>query len=195
MTRSRYLTAPPTTYRMKTVILSVYFNIKMTIRHYDAYQSVSVAVGAKLPCQREGANSEDLFAVVVMTGELIVGCGKFMQFARWFYEQQFSGSTAQTHCARLPQLVSKKFLEEEIFVETNFCKLAFNHENRENFCLAKVSRYTVKVTDLGRCHLYWQDTYHYPFVCSTVLSRASAHTRVSAHPPVLTVLWFLGFSV
>ena len=27
------------------------------------------------------------------------------------------------------------------------------------------------------------------YVC-TVLSRASAHTRASAHPPLLTVLWF-----
>ena len=34
------------------------------------YQSVSGAVGKELQCQREGANSEDLFAVAVMTGEL-----------------------------------------------------------------------------------------------------------------------------
>ena len=27
-------------------------------------------------------------------------------------------------------------------------------------------------------------------LCATVLSRASAHTRASAHPPILTVLWF-----
>jgi len=33
---------------------------------------------------------------------------------------QFTGSVAQTHCARHPQLVSKEFLEEEIFAETNF---------------------------------------------------------------------------
>ena len=56
---------------MEMVTLSVYFNIKMTVRCYHAYQSVSVAVGKELPCQREGANSEDLFAVVVMTGELL----------------------------------------------------------------------------------------------------------------------------
>ena len=31
-----------------------------------------VAVGEKLPCQREHSNSEDLFTVAV-TGELIVG--------------------------------------------------------------------------------------------------------------------------
>ena len=35
----------------------------------------------------EGANSEGLFAVAVMTGELIVGREKFPQFARWFYDK------------------------------------------------------------------------------------------------------------
>ena len=44
---------------------------------------------------------------------------------------------------RRPQLVSKKFLEEEIFAGTNFRELAFDRENRENFCLAKIFRYTV----------------------------------------------------
>ena len=57
---------------------------------------------------------------------------------------RFTGSAAQTHCARRPQLVSKKFLEEEIFAGTNFRELAFDRENRENFCLAKISRYTVR---------------------------------------------------
>ena len=56
---------------------------------------------------------------------------------------RFTGSAAQTHCARRPQLVSKKFLEEEIFAGTNFRELAFDRENRENFCLAKISRYMV----------------------------------------------------
>ena len=48
------------------------------------------------------------------------------------------------------QLASKKFLEEEISTGTNFRELAFDHqnrENRENFCLAKISCYTVP--DLG----------------------------------------------
>jgi len=48
---------------------------------------------------------------------------------------RFTGSEAQIHCARRPQLVSKKFLEEEIFVGTNFRELAFDRENRENFPL------------------------------------------------------------
>ena len=56
---------------------------------------------------------------------------------------RFTGSAAQTHCARRPQLVSKKFMEEEIFAGTNFRELAFDRENHENFCLTKISRYTV----------------------------------------------------
>ena len=56
---------------------------------------------------------------------------------------RFTGSAAQTHCAQRPQFVSKKFLEEEIFAGTNFRELAFDRENRENFCLAKISRYAV----------------------------------------------------
>ena len=34
-------------------------------------------------------------------------------------------------------------MEEEIFAGTNFRELAFDRENLENFCLAKISRYTV----------------------------------------------------
>ena len=45
------------------------------------------------------------------------------------------------------QLASKKFLEEEISTGTNFRELAFDRENRENFCLTKISCYTVP--DLG----------------------------------------------
>ena len=53
---------------------------------------------------------------------------------------RFTGSAAQLEhsvCARRhgPQLVSKKFLEEEIFAGTNFRELAFDRENRENFPL------------------------------------------------------------
>ena len=36
-----------------------------------------------------------------------------------------------------------KIFEEEIFVGTNFRDLAFDRENRENFCLPKMSRYMV----------------------------------------------------
>ena len=105
----------------------------------------------------EGANSEDLFAVAVMTASYrrsrkisavcsmhstrgtIYPCS--MVLGQIFC--RFTGSAAQTHCARRPQLVSKKFWEEEIFAGTNFCELAFDRENRENFCLAKISLNTV----------------------------------------------------
>ena len=69
-TRSRYPTTPPTIFLTQMVTLSMNFNVKTIVRRQHAYQSVSVAVGKELPCQREGANSEDLFAVAVMTGEL-----------------------------------------------------------------------------------------------------------------------------
>ena len=45
---------------------------------------------------------------------------------------------AQTHCARLPQPVSKKFLEKEIFA--NWCLIA---KIVKFFCLKKFFRYTV----------------------------------------------------
>ena len=51
---------------------------------------------------------------------------------------RFTGSAAQTHCARRPQLVSKKCLEEEIFAGTNFRELAFDRKNRENFPLYSI---------------------------------------------------------
>ena len=47
----------------------------------------------------------------------------------------------------------KKFLQEQIFAGTdfagtNFCKLAFDCENCENFYLVKISHYTVLVVKL-----------------------------------------------
>ena len=61
----------------------------------------------------------------------------------------FTGSAAQlerTACARHhgPQLVGKKFLEEEIFTVTNFRELPFDCENRENFPLYGSNNYHVK---------------------------------------------------
>ena len=67
----------------------------------------------------------------------------------------------QTHSAWRPQLVSKKILEEEIFAGTNFCELAFNRENRENFCLTKISRYTVvQLEVIGAIPLVVSDGFH-----------------------------------
>jgi len=59
---------------------------------------------------------------------------------------RFTGSAAQlehTACAQRhgPQLVTSR--QQEIFGGRNFRELAFDCENRENFCLAKISRYTV----------------------------------------------------
>ena len=68
---------------MEMMTLSVYF-VKTIVRRYHAYQSVSVAVSEKLPRQREGANSEDLFAVAVTTGKLIVGSRKFPVFSSFY---------------------------------------------------------------------------------------------------------------
>ena len=73
--------------------------------------------------------------------------GYYIIHARWFYDRICTSNTlCSASSAQLPQLVSKKFFEEEIFAGTNFRELAFdreNRENRENFCLAKISRYTV----------------------------------------------------
>ena len=59
---------------------------------------------------------------------------------------RFTGSAAQlehTACAQRhgPQLVTSR--QQEIFGGRNFRELAFDRENHENFCLAKISRYTV----------------------------------------------------
>ena len=62
--------------------LSMYFNIKTT--HSKTLARLSKCVGCcqkKTAKRKEGANSKDLFAVAVMTGELIVGRKNFSQFA------------------------------------------------------------------------------------------------------------------
>ena len=42
---------------MEMVTLSVYFDVETIVRRNHAYQSVSIAVGEKLLCQRKGANT------------------------------------------------------------------------------------------------------------------------------------------
>ena len=62
--------------------LRVYFNIEMIVRRYLAYQSVWVAVGEELPCQREQANSP--------RGSLFCCCSdgeEFPWFARCLYNK------------------------------------------------------------------------------------------------------------
>ena len=46
-----------------------------------SYQSMWVAVGDKLPFQREHANSENPSVVAVMKGKLIIGCYPQRNFA------------------------------------------------------------------------------------------------------------------
>ena len=87
--------------------------------------------------------------VAVMTDELIVGCEKFPQYARCFYDKK-RVNFMLSYCIK-PQttmcLASSSCLQQEIFGGRNFhgkkfCKLVFDCENRENFCVAKFSRYT-----------------------------------------------------
>ena len=101
-----------------------------------------------------------------MTGELSIGHEKFPQFARWFYNK-FSVNLLDLQLKHtvLGFLISKKFLEEKIFAGTNFHELAFDRKNCENFCLAKISRYTVVyVAVLGRSqtlfHCVFRTRYH-----------------------------------
>ena len=129
--------------------LGVYFNIKTIVRGYHAYQSEWVAVGKKLPCKREQANSKDPFTVVVTTSKLSVGSENFrvclmLQRQHGSIFSQVTGSAAWQQCAWLPQLIAaKKFLEEEIFVGMNFFA---------SWCLImkimKISCYTVCLSEI-----------------------------------------------
>ena len=65
-TRSRYLTTPPTISRLEMMTPSV-LHVFQRQNNSNMLAHLSKHVGR---CQREGANSEDLFAVAVMTGEL-----------------------------------------------------------------------------------------------------------------------------
>ena len=126
----------------------MYFNVETILRGYHTYQSVWVDVGKKLPCQRERANSKDPFTVAVTTGELIIGCKKFLLFTQCFYNKMGQFSTElldlqlNDNVLNFLNLLSARiFLEEEIFTGRNFRKLVFNCENQDNFCLTKISRY------------------------------------------------------
>ena len=97
----------------------VYFNIETIVTRYLAYQSVWVAVGEELPCQREQANSP--------RGSLFCCCSdgeKFPWFAQCLYNK-----IGQSFVRLLdPQLEdnspgflnSLEFLEEEVLQERIF---------------------------------------------------------------------------
>ena len=88
---------------------------------------------------------------MVTAGKLIVGREKFPQFARCFYDQIGQFLSSYWICgSKTLYLVSsthqqEKILEEEIFTGTNFRELVFDRKSCENFCLAKISCYTVYV--------------------------------------------------
>ena len=117
-------------------------DVEMILRRYHAYQSVSVAVDKKLPWQREGSNSQDLFTDAVTTGKLIVGHEIFLQFA-WC-----SSTTKQVIFLLIYWICgSCSTHQQEIFGGKKFCgnklhKLVFDRENCKNFCLIKISCYT-----------------------------------------------------
>ena len=93
------------------------FSVKTIVR-----LSKSVAVSEKLPCQREGANSEDLFAVAASWS--YIGREKFPLFARCFYDKtgqpsvdildlRLEGTVFDSLSAR--NLWRKKFSLQQIF--------------------------------------------------------------------------------
>ena len=149
-TTSQSLATPPTIPRMERVHdpdreLSMCFNVKTIIGGYiTLIKACGSLLAEELPCQSEWANSEDPFAVVVMAGELIVGPEKFLQFAQCFYNKMVQIS-AELLDPWLDDNVLGflNLLKASHFWKKNFCKPVFGHENHENFCLAKISRYTM----------------------------------------------------
>ena len=101
-----------------------------------------------------------------MTGELSIGHEKFPQFARWFYNK-FSVNLLDLQLKHtvLGFLISKKFLEEKFSQEQIFVSWHLIAKIAKNFCLAKISRYTVVyVAVLGRSqtlfHCVFRTRYH-----------------------------------
>ena len=77
--------------------------------------------------------------------------GYYIIHARWFQENfsvdlldlRLKHTVLGVLSSSAKHFWRKKFSREQIFAGTNFRKLAFDCENRENFCLMKISRYTV----------------------------------------------------
>ena len=94
---------------------------------------------------------EDPFAVTVTKGELFIALAAFQkkipQFAWCFYDKVGSILCLWIQCSTAMCLAFStcraKIYGEKIFAGTNFRDLAFDRENHENFCLTKISRYTV----------------------------------------------------
>ena len=138
----------------------------------------------KSHAKRERANSEYPFTVAVMTGELIVSRKKFLQFAQCFYNKvsQFSVKLRDPLLddnAWLPQLVvSKKFVEDKFFAR-NFRKLVFDCENRENFCLPKISHLNSFSHQLECLHGYEVKEFYYTLYSSHQMGHISSYKAFS----------------
>ena len=84
-----------------------------------------------------------------MAGELIVGPEKFLQFAQCFYNKMVQISVElldpwlDDNVLGFLKLLTASLFWWKKFHRKNFCKPVFDHENHENFCLAKISRYTM----------------------------------------------------
>ena len=96
----------------------------------------------KLPCQREGSNSEDLFTVAVMTGKLIVGRENFCSLLDASTTKQVIFLLIYWICG-LCSTRQQEIFGGKKFHGNKFRKLVFDRENRETFCLAKISCYTI----------------------------------------------------
>ena len=105
-----------------------------------------VAVAAASYPERPGYEA----TVAVTTGELVVGCQKFPQFARCLYDQigQFS---VKLLVLGLENIVlsflnfssARNLRRKKIFAGTNFRELVLDHEN---FCLMKMSHYATTLS-------------------------------------------------
>ena len=100
---------------------SLHYNIEEIARGYHIYQSMWVAVGDKLPCQREQANSKDPFAVAVMKGELIVG-----GFPNKTFRSLLSASTTKwVNSPSLDTRLDDNALSFLNLSAKNFCRMKF----------------------------------------------------------------------
>ena len=97
------------------------FNIETIVRFYT-YQSVLVAVGKNLPCQRELKPRiySQLRRVDRRSWKLSAVCSMVLQPVD-LLDLGLKGTALD--------LSAKKFVEAKIFAGTNFCELVFDHKN------------------------------------------------------------------
>ena len=95
-------------------------------------------------CRKKTAmpNSEDLFTVAVMTGKLIVGREKLLQLLDASTTKQVIFVLIYWICG-LCSTRQQEIFGGKKFHGDKFRKLVSDWENRETFCLAKISYYTI----------------------------------------------------